>query len=78
MSFVGSPEYMSPEILLGRGYDYSVDYYTLGVLLYEMLVGLPPHYNEDKMQMYKDITMKEASIPKVLPADARNILEHLL
>ena len=49
MSFVGSPEYMSPDILLGSGYDYSVDYYTLGVLLYEMLVGLPPHYNEDKM-----------------------------
>ena len=49
MSFVGSPEYMSPEILLGQGYDYSVDFYTMGVLLYEMLVGLPPHYNEDKM-----------------------------
>ena len=49
MSFVGSPEYMSPEILLGSGYDYSVDYYTLGVLLFEMLVGLPPHYNENKM-----------------------------
>ena len=69
---------MSPEILLGQGYDYSVDFYTMGVLLYEMLVGLPPHYNEDKMQMYKDITMKEPSIPSVLPADARDILEHLL
>ena len=77
-SFVGSPEYMSPEILLGRGYNYSVDYYTLGVLLYEMLVGLPPHYNEDKMQMYKDITMKEACIPRVLPADARDLLDNLL
>lgn len=78
MSFVGSPEYMSPEILLGSGYDYSVDYYTLGVLLYEMLVGLPPHYNEDKMQMYKDITMKVPVIPRVLPEDARDILDHLL
>ena len=78
MSFVGSPEYMSPEILLGSGYDYSVDYYTLGVLLYEMLVGLPPHYNEDKMQMYKDITMKVPVIPRVLPDDARDILERLL
>ena len=78
MSFVGSPEYMSPEILLGSGYDYSVDYYTLGVLLYEMLVGLPPHYNEDKMQMYKDITMKEPVIPSVLQGEARDILERLL
>lgn len=47
-SFVGSPEYLSPEILSGRHYNYSVDYYTLGVLFYEMLVGLPPHYNENK------------------------------
>ena len=78
MSFVGSPEYMSPEILLGTGYDYSVDFYTLGVLLYEMLVGLPPHYNENKMQMYKDITMKEPVIPSVLQGDARDILERLL
>ena len=78
MSFVGSPEYMSPEILLGQGYDYSVDFYTLGVLLYEMLVGLPPHYNEDKMQMYKDITMKEPIVPKVLPPEARDILVRLL
>lgn len=78
MSFVGSPEYMSPEILLGSGYDYSVDYYTMGVLLYEMLVGLPPHYNEDKMQMYKDITMKEPVIPSVLQGSARDILERLL
>ena len=78
MSFVGSPEYMSPEILLGKGYDYSVDYYTLGVLLYEMLVGLPPHYNEDKVQMYKDILQKKPSIPSVLPGEARDLLTRLL
>lgn len=51
-SFVGSPEYMSPEILSGDLYNYSVDFYTLGVLFYEMLVGLPPHYTENKVQMY--------------------------
>ena len=51
-SFVGSPEYMSPEILGGDEYGFSVDYYTLGVLFYEMIVGLPPHYNENKIKMY--------------------------
>ena len=55
-SFVGSPEYMSPEILLEVPYNYSVDFFTLGTLLYEMLVGLPPFYNEDKIKMYRDIT----------------------
>ena len=77
-SFVGSPEYMSPEILLGKPYNFSVDYYTLGVLLYEMLVGLPPHYNEDKMQMYTDITNKKPAIPPVLQGDIRDLLECLL
>jgi len=48
-SFVGSPEYMSPEILSGDLYGYSVDYYTLGVLFFEIIVGLPPHYNENKI-----------------------------
>ena len=63
-SFVGSPEYMSPEILLGATYGYSVDFYTLGVLLYEMIVGLPPHYSEDKLKMYRDITTKDPPMPK--------------
>jgi serum/glucocorticoid-regulated kinase 2 len=77
-SFVGSPEYMSPEILLGKAYNYSVDFYTLGVLFYEMIVGLPPHYNEDKMQMYKDISYSELEIPDVLTGDIRDLLEGLL
>ncbi len=62
-SFVGSPEYMSPEILSGDNYGYGVDYYTLGVLFYEMIVGLPPHYNENKIQMYQDIRKKQAKVP---------------
>ena len=77
-SFVGSPEYMSPEILLGKSYNFSVDYYTLGVLLYEMLVGLPPFYNEDKMEMYTDITTKKPTIPGVLSGDIKHLLEGLL
>lgn len=65
-SFVGSPEYMSPEILLGESYNYSVDFYTLGVLFYELVVGLPPHYNENKTLMYQDIKSKPIRIPYAL------------
>jgi serum/glucocorticoid-regulated kinase 2 len=40
---------MSPEMLGNNGYGRSIDYYSLGVLLYELLVGLPPHYDNNRM-----------------------------
>ena len=54
-SFCGSPEYMSPEMLLGNGHSYSVDYYSLGAILFEMLTGLPPFYDTNRHKMYRDI-----------------------
>jgi serine/threonine protein kinase len=44
-SFCGSPEYISPEMLRNEGHGLQVDFYGLGVLLYEMLTGLPPFYD---------------------------------
>jgi serum/glucocorticoid-regulated kinase 2 len=44
-SFCGSPEYMPPEVVNRDGYSYPSDFYTLGCLLYELLIGLPPHYS---------------------------------
>jgi cell cycle protein kinase DBF2 len=39
---VGSPDYMAPEVLDGTPYDHSVDYWSLGCMLFEMLIGYPP------------------------------------
>jgi len=39
---------MSPEMLMGTGHGFAVDYYSLGAILYEMLTGLPPFYSTDR------------------------------
>lgn len=62
-SFCGSPEYMSPEMLLGYGHGFAVDYYSLGAILFEMLTGLPPFYSLDRNMMYQDICEEELEYP---------------
>jgi len=79
-SFCGSPEYMSPEMILKKGHDYGVDYYGLGALLYEMMFGYPPFYSEDTNKMYRDIVEKRLTFPQTIKItqELESLLQDLL
>mmetsp|Transcript_18128 Transcript_18128/g.30968 ORF Transcript_18128/g.30968 Transcript_18128/m.30968 type:complete len:283 (-) Transcript_18128:42-890(-) len=83
-SFCGTAEYLSPEMLNEEGHDLSVDWWTLGILLYEMLVGIPPFFHKNKHRMYFLIRNANVSYPipekhKIyVSPDAQDLINKLL
>ena len=74
----GTPEYLAPEILLKKGHNHAVDWWALGVLLFECLAGYPPFEGNDVTQIYKKILLNTIQFPETLDPHAQDLIKRLL
>lgn len=74
----GTPEYIAPEVLLHKGHGKPVDWWTLGILIYEMIVGYPPFVDEDPMGIYQKILRGKIVFPRIFDNDAKGLVKKLL
>ena len=74
----GTPEYLCPEILTNKGHGKGVDWWTLGILLYEMIAGIDPFNDDDPMAIYQNILKGVIKFPRKFDRDARSLVKHLL
>lgn len=74
----GTPDYLAPEIILNEGHDWGVDYWTLGVLLFEMAEGLAPFASDNPMGVYKKVLSGNVTIPSHFSDDLSDLIVKLL
>ena len=77
-SFCGSVAYLAPEMLKRIGHGKSVDWYLLGVLFYEMIVGIPPYFTNNKEALFQNIQKGPLLIPTQLTPEAKDLIIKLL
>merc|ERR550534_2138177 len=74
----GTPDYLSPEIVKGQGHNRAVDWWTLGILTYEMLAGYPPFFSETPMATYRKIIKGKLSYGRMFSPPAKRFVASFL
>ncbi|VWU50120.1 cAMP-dependent protein kinase catalytic subunit [Hepatocystis sp. ex Piliocolobus tephrosceles] len=74
----GTPEYIAPEILLNLGHGKAADWWTLGIFIYEILVGYPPFYANEPLLIYQKILEGIIYFPKFLNNNCKHLMKRLL
>ena len=77
-SFCGSLIYLAPEVIRRKGHGKPVDWYLLGVLLYELVVGQPPYFSENRNQLIRNIQTAPLKLPSFLSKELKSLLIALL
>ncbi|KAF2424261.1 kinase-like protein [Tothia fuscella] len=77
-SFLGTVEYMAPEIVLGKPYDFAVDWWSLGALGFDLLTGAPPFPGNNNAKVQEKIVKSKLQMPYFLGPDAKDILTRFL
>eukprot|EP00768_Dysnectes_brevis_P002661 gnl/Dysnectes_brevis/1965_a2259_1334.p1 GENE.gnl/Dysnectes_brevis/1965_a2259_1334~~gnl/Dysnectes_brevis/1965_a2259_1334.p1 ORF type:complete len:834 (+),score=269.58 gnl/Dysnectes_brevis/1965_a2259_1334:221-2722(+) len=74
----GTPEYIAPEVLVGVGHGKAVDFWTVGILFYEMLVGHAPFVHTQRTELYRRVLRGAVSIPHFISDEARSFISQCL
>lgn len=79
-SFVGTEEYIAPEVIRGKGHTSAVDWWTLGIFIYEMLFGTTPFKGRDRKKTFGNILKKDVKFPvaQVVSSHCRSLIKKLL